>query len=116
MSIKIGNMIRVIAIDNKYFGRNFTVVYIDGNVYECCCGLMKRHLFFSKHDVGQIDSLPRFPPGTVVLSKIDSYPFCGTYYGIVEVSNHLGSMVRVWDENDQQHIIQYVSNRNLKVK
>ena len=116
MSIKIGDMVSVINPMDRYFRRTFTVVDIDGNSYSCHCGIMYRDLYFSEVSIEKIESPPRFLPGTVVVPINNRHPFMNMAYGIIETSNRLGSMVRVWEEYVQAHRVRYVSNRNLRAK
>ena len=116
MSIKIGDMIKNINPNNRYFGRTFTVVAVDDHGYVCQCGIMYRDLYFFESEIEQIDSPPRFLPGTVVFPINNRHPFMNMVYGIIETSNRLGSLVRVWEEYVQAHRVRYVSNRNLRAK
>jgi len=116
MSIKIGDMVKNINSNGRYFGRTFTVVATDGDVCVCQCGIMYRDLYFFESEIEQIDSPPRFLPGTVVVPINSRHPFVGMKYGIIETSNRLGSLVRVWEEHVLAHRVRYVSNRNLRAK
>lgn len=120
MAIKIGDMIKIINPNDPHFGYEYTVVKIDESsdtiFYGCLRGSMYRRTYFEICDVEQIDSPPRFTSGTIVSPLYPfAHPFDGSNIGIVEVSNRLASMVRIWDEYDREHSIRYVSNRKIRM-
>lgn len=117
--ISVGDLVRNTDEFSGFFKNTFTVkeIILDSLFDNLCYCYRKRTTqIFREHCLEKVDSPPRFAVGTVVTPKKSySFPFYNIKFGVVEASNKIGSLVRIWNAyGNQIHMVEYISNRNLR--
>lgn len=117
--INVGDLVRNTDEFSDSHRNIYTVLgiipsYLFNNEYQCYRNRIIR--VFREHQLEKLDSPPQFVVGTVVTPKRSySYPFHNSRFGVVQASNKVGSLVRIWNVCcNQEHMVEYVSNRNLR--
>lgn len=112
--ISVGDLVRSTDEFSGFFKNTFTVMDIIPSFYYCYRNRTTQ-LFEKKH-LEKVDSPPRFAVGIIVTPKKSySYPFYNSRFGVVQASNGVGSLVRVWNVyGTLKHDVKYVSNRKLR--
>jgi len=129
MTIKIGDIVKVIDIESRYYEKDFSVMKIVlgetgiPHCYDCIRAGMKYQVRFDPSAITKIESLSRFPIGAGVFYKIGKYGARGI--GVILTSNSAGSIVRTagltmryssmgW-ESAFEHKTLYITNRNVRI-
>lgn len=116
--INVGDLVRNIDKFSNFQRNNYTVMeIIPMRLFnDCHCYRNRKIRVFKEHQLEKVDSPPQFVVGTIVTPKRSySYPFHNSRFGVVQASNKVGSLVRIWNVCcNQEHMVEYVSNRNLR--
>jgi len=119
MPAEIGDLVKIINTDSRDVGKEFTIIgthmYRSGLFYLGLRNIMSYPRLFREEEFRRMNLNPVFSIGDIVMLRHYTR-YAGTIGpGVVEHSNSMSSIIRLYHEYSHCHILRSISNNNLKV-